>query len=129
MNKQYQELKVEEGIYIPQPALDYPENNPFERTLFPTFDRELLIDENYPYLNDSPSNIRRMRWGYLFILKIGLNILLRVKMGLRIRGREILKKYKKEFSQGAITIANHVFRLDCPCVLLEEAHTHPHQKR
>ena len=118
MNKQYQELKVEEGVYIPQPALDYPENNPFERTLFPTFDRELVIDENYPYLNDSPSNISRMRWGYLFILKIGLNILLRVKMGLRIRGREILKKYKKEFSQGAITIANHVFRLDCPCVLL-----------
>ena len=118
MNKQYQELKVEEGVYIPQPALDYPENNPFERTLFPTFDRELVIDENYPYLNDSPSNISRMRWGYLFILKIGLNILLRVKMGLRIRGREILKKYKKEFSQGAITIANHVYRLDCPCVLI-----------
>ena len=118
MNKQYQELKVQEGVYVPQPAMDYPQENPFERTLFPTFDRELAIDEHYPYLNDSPRHLRRIRWAYPIILKIGLNILLHVKMGLRIRGREILKKYKQEFAHGAITIANHVYRLDCPCVLL-----------
>ena len=38
-------------------------------------------------------------------------------MGLRIRGQEILKKYKPELQHGAITICNHVYRLDCPCVL------------
>ena len=35
MNKQYQELRVVEGEYIPQPAMDYPQENPFARTLFP----------------------------------------------------------------------------------------------
>jgi 1-acyl-sn-glycerol-3-phosphate acyltransferase len=29
-----------------------------------------------------------------------------------------LKNYKNELSHGAITIANHVYRLDCPCVLI-----------
>ena len=44
MNLQYEQLRVKEGEYIPQPALDYPQENPFERTLFPVFDRELAID-------------------------------------------------------------------------------------
>ena len=45
MNKQYEELRVVEGEYIPQPAMEYPQENPFERTLFPVFDREMDIDE------------------------------------------------------------------------------------
>lgn len=118
MNKQYEQLQVVEGEYIPQPALDYPQENPFERTLFPIFDRELAIDENYPYIDDSLSNRFLIRIAYLFILKICLNIMLHVKMGLRIRGRDVLKKHKAGLKNGAITIANHVFRLDCPCVLL-----------
>ena len=32
MNKQYEELRVVAGEYIPQPAIDYPQDNPFERT-------------------------------------------------------------------------------------------------
>lgn len=118
MNKQYEQLQVAKGEYIPQPALDYPQENPFERTLFPVFDRELAIDENYPYIDDSPKSRFLIRLAYLFILKICLNIMLHVKMGLRIRGREVLKKHKEGLKNGAITIANHVFRLDCPCVLL-----------
>ena len=46
MNKQYQELKVKEGVYIPQPALKYPEENPFERTLFPKKIKDIDFDEN-----------------------------------------------------------------------------------
>jgi hypothetical protein len=53
MNKQYQELQVEEGVYIPQPALNYPENDPFERTLFPKQIKEIEFDEHYPYVDDS----------------------------------------------------------------------------
>ena len=118
MNKQYEELRVVEGEYIPKPALDYPQENPFERTLFPVFDREMVIDEHYPYVDDTIRYRFKTRWGYAFILKVGLNLMLHVKMGLRIRGREVLKKHKAGLKQGAITIANHVYRLDCPCVLL-----------
>ena len=118
MNKQYQELKVMPGEYIPQPAMDYPQENPFERTLFPVFDREMAIDEHYPYLDDSARYRFKTKWGYAIILKVCLNLMLRVKMGLRIRGREVLKRHSEGLKHGAITIANHVFRLDCPCVLL-----------
>lgn len=118
MNKQYQELKVVPGEYIPQLAMDYPQENPFERTLFPVFDREMVIDEHYPYMDDSARYRFKTKWGYAIILKVCLNLMLRVKMGLRIRGREVLKRHSKGLKHGAITIANHVFRLDCPCVLL-----------
>lgn len=118
MNKQYQELKVMPGEYIPQPAMDYPQENPFERTLFPVFDREMVIDEHYPYMDDSARYRFKTKWGYAIILKVCLNLMLRVKMGLRIRGREVLKRHSEGLKHGAITIANHVFRLDCPCVLL-----------
>ncbi|MBR5854626.1 MAG: 1-acyl-sn-glycerol-3-phosphate acyltransferase [Paludibacteraceae bacterium] len=118
MNKQYEQLRVVEGEYIPQPVMDYPQDNPFARTLFPVFDRELTIDEHYPYLDDTAAYKWKTRFAYSFILKTCLNLMLHVKMGLRIRGREILKKHKQGLKNGAITIANHVYRLDCPCVLL-----------
>ena len=118
MNKQYEELRVVEGEYIPQPTMEYPQENPFERTLFPVFDREMDIDEHYPYVDDSCKNRFRMKLAYFFILRICLNLFLHMKMGLRIRGREVLKRHKDKLKNGAITIANHMFRLDCPCVLL-----------
>ena len=110
MNKQYQELQVEEGVFIPQPAMDYPQENPFERTLFPKQIKDIVFDEYYPYLDDS--------LGYYLVVHLLLRLKLRIQMGLRIRGRDVLKRYKKELANGAITIANHVYRLDCPCVLL-----------
>lgn len=118
MNKQYEELKVLADEYIPQPAIEYPQENPFERTLFPVFDREMAIDEHYPYVDDSAWYRFKTKWGYAFVLKLCLNTMLHVKMGLRIRGREVLKKHREGLKNGAITIANHVYRLDCPCVLL-----------
>ena len=118
MNQQYEQLRVQEGEYIPQPALDYPQDNPFARTLFPKYTKELTIDDKYPYLDDSIGNKLNLFLGYYVFLHILLRIKLRVQMGLRIRGREVLKKHKKGFKNGAITIANHVYRLDCPCVLI-----------
>ena len=44
MNKQYQELQVEKDVYIPQPAMAYPEENPFERTLFPKYTKEFFLE-------------------------------------------------------------------------------------
>ena len=117
MNKQYQELQVQEGVYIPQPALQYPEENPFERTLFPKQIKHIDFDEHYPYLDDSLGYRFNLLWGYYIVIHILLRIKVCIQMGLRIRGRAILKKYKSQLQQGAITICNHVYRLDCPCVL------------
>ena len=124
MNQQYEQLRVQEGEYIPQPALGYPQDNPFARTLFPKYTKELTIDDKYPYLDDSIGNKLNLFLGYYVFLHILLRIKLRVQMGLRIRGREVLKKHKKGLKNGAITIANHVYRLDCPCVLIAVNRTH-----
>lgn len=118
MNKQYQELQVKEGVYIPEPALNYPEENPFERTLFPQKIKEIDFDEHYPYLDESLSYRFNLIWAFYIIIHIILRLKVGIQMGLRIRGREILRKYKKELKQGAITICNHVYRLDCPCVMM-----------
>ena len=118
MNKQYQEMQVAEGTYIPQPAMDYPQENPFERTLFPKHVKDIVFDEHYPYLDDSWANKFITMLGYYVIVRVFLRLKLRLQMGLRIRGREVLKQHKQQLSHGAITIANHVYRLDCPCVLL-----------
>ena len=118
MNKQYQELQVQEGVYIPQPAIQYPEKNPFERTLFPKQIKHIDFDEHYPYLNDSITYRFNLLWGYYLVIHLLLRLKLRVQMGLHIRGREVLKKYKSQLQHGAITIANHIYRLDCPCVLI-----------
>ena len=124
MNKQYQELQVEQGVYIPEPALAYPQENPFERTLFPKQIKHIDFDANYLYIDDSIGNRLNIMWGYYLVVHIILRLKLHIQMGLRIHGKAILKKYKKELSHGAITIANHVYRLDCPCVLLAVNATH-----
>ena len=124
MNLQYEQLRVKEGEYIPQPAMDYPQDNPFARTLFPKYTKQLAIDDKYPYLNDSVGYKFNLYLGYYVILHLLLRIKLRVQMGLRIRGREVLKKHKEGLKNGAITIANHVYRLDCPCVLIAVNRTH-----
>lgn len=110
-------MTVEEGVYIPEMGINYPEDNPYERLVAPVYDRHIVFDEHYPYLDDSLS-FRIQNWiGYNLVLYPLVFTLNHIRFGLRIRGREILKKYKKEFKNGAITISNHMYRLDCPVVL------------
>lgn len=118
MNKRYQDLTTEKDVYIPDVGIDYPEDDPYARLYKPVYDRNVVVDANYPYLNNS-LKYRFFNWSmWGLLLKFGLGLKLRIQMGLRFKGRENLKKYKDVLSGGAITIANHMYRLDCPCVLL-----------
>lgn len=117
-NKRYENLQTEAGVYIPDVGIDYPENDPYEHLYKPVYDRDVKVDEHYPYLDDS-FKYRFLNWSmWILLLEIGLRIKLTIQMGLRIKGRENLKKYKEVLKNGAITVANHMYRLDCPCVLL-----------
>ncbi len=78
--------------------------------------RDVTLDENYPYLQK----------GFWFacqraVLFLGLHgiafWLLRITHGLKIHGKEILRKHKEDFKNGAITISNHVFMWDFMCVM------------
>ncbi len=116
-NIRYRNLEVNKGVYIPQPETDFPEDNPYKKLYPAKHLRELVFDENYTYLDKSLS-FWLQRWiGYAFLVDFLIPLVNHTKFGLRIRGRNNLKKYRKELENGAITICNHCYRWDAPCVI------------
>lgn len=127
-NKRYQKLEVTEGTYVPPVRMDYPEEDPYVGLYKPVYDRPFPeVDANYPYVDDTPANKRRIRLGYIFVLR-PLGWILRLKYGLRwkIEGEKGwrrsscgVRRWLKQFdlSRGAITVANHCYRHDCASVL------------
>ena len=119
-NKRYRDLVVKEGVYVPDAGIDYPENDPVKRLFHAVQDREFVVDENYPFVDDRTSwKLEQKIWGYPFVLHFVVGFLnLRCKYGLRFEGREWLKKYEKELAGGAITLGNHCSPVDCPAIIL-----------
>ncbi|MBO4740738.1 MAG: 1-acyl-sn-glycerol-3-phosphate acyltransferase [Bacteroidales bacterium] len=116
-NIRYRNLEVNKGVYIPQPETDFPEDNPYKKLYPAKHLRELVFDENYTYLDKSFS-FKFQRWiGYAFLVDFMIPLVNHTKFGLRVRGRKNLRKYRKELAGGAITICNHCFRWDAPCVI------------
>lgn len=117
MNNRYKDLQVTPGTYVPPVTIDYPENDPYVGLYKPVYDRPFPeIDADYPYVDDSFRNRLRLLFAHYCILR-PLGWFLRVKYGLRWTGRENLRRYRKQLSAGAITVANHCYRHDCASVL------------
>ena len=78
--------------------------------------REVHLDRDYPYM---PRGFffRVKRALVATVLHLVVFPLMHLTHGLRIYGRENLRKHKKELKNGAITIANHVFMWDYLAVL------------
>ena len=119
-NKRYKDLVVKPDVYVPDAGIDYPEDNPTERLFKAEQDREYVVDENYPFVNDSLAwKLEQKLWGYPIVLHFVVGFLnLQCKYGLRIEGREWLKKYEKELAGGAITLGNHCSPVDCPAIII-----------
>ncbi|MBR5028342.1 MAG: 1-acyl-sn-glycerol-3-phosphate acyltransferase [Bacteroidales bacterium] len=116
-NIRYRDLEVNDGVFVPQPETDFPEDNPYKKLYPAKHLRELVFDENYTYLDKSFS-FKFQRWiGYTFLVDFMIPLVNHTKFGLRVRGRKNLKKYRKELANGAITICNHCYRWDAPCVI------------
>ena len=116
-NIRYRDLEVKEGVYVPQPETDFPENNPYKKLYPAKHLRELVFDENYTYLDKSFS-FKLQRWiGYAFLVDFLIPLVNHTKFGLRIRGRKNLRKHRKVLENGAITICNHCYRWDAPIVI------------
>ena len=78
--------------------------------------RDTHFDVNYNYYDKTFFNkVKR------FVLRIALYLVgfpvCTIRHGLKIYGRENLKKHKELLKNGAITICNHVFMWDYICVL------------
>ena len=69
------------------------------------------FDENYPYYEDSLW-YRFNRALCSFVLHFLAIPYIKVAKGLKVEGRDILKKYRKEFEGGALSVCNHVFLME-----------------
>ncbi len=78
--------------------------------------RDTKFDKEYKYL-DKSFGFKFMRGVYWVLLNLIVFPIMRISHGLRIYGKENLKKNKALFKDGAITISNHVFYWDYLCVI------------
>ena len=69
-----------------------------------------VFDADYPYIDYSK--------GFLFkqkLVRLVLNVLVfpmtKIRLGLKVEGRENLKKYKDVLDQGVVSCSNHVGEL------------------
>lgn len=78
--------------------------------------KPLQLDEKYDYM---PRGVmfRIERALVAAVLHLIVFPIMHLTHGLRIYGRENLKKHKNELKRGAITVSNHVFMWDYLCVL------------
>ena len=74
-------------------------------------DRGIVFDKNYPYIDYSKSFAFKRFWVRL-LLRLIVFPLAKFRFGLRIYGKDNLKKYKDVLSKGAITVSNHVHMWD-----------------
>ena len=94
---------------------DYPERSD-EHMITVKHLRDTHFDENFEYLEKGAWH--KFKRGVLWVvLQILAFPVCTIRHGLKVYGREKLKKNKDAFKKGAITIANHVFMWDYLCVL------------
>ncbi|ULQ59003.1 hypothetical protein K7I13_10820 [Brucepastera parasyntrophica] len=109
------EIPGDEDPYVPDIGIEYP-SDPDERMLSAKDNIPVEVDENYPFLDKSLWFRIKSAVIYLGIFTI-VFILSPLRYGLKIKGKENLRKNRKLFKNGAITVSNHVLRWDFLCVL------------
>ena len=113
----YRNFKVREGVYVPKPEVEFPGDDPHTRmTPIRGKSKDIKFDETYPYLDRS---LKFKIWHILIYLTTWLVVfpINRMRFGLRIEGREKIRKNRKLFANGLMTVCNHVHRWDMLCVL------------
>ncbi|MBQ0040385.1 MAG: 1-acyl-sn-glycerol-3-phosphate acyltransferase [Treponema sp.] len=98
------------GVYVPETGITYPEL-PDTPLLNPKIVYDIDFEDNYPFLD-------RSFYGRLnnFIIYTGIFCLVfplhKLRYGLKIKGKENIKKNMKLFKNGAMTVSNHVYGWD-----------------
>ena len=103
-------------MFIPSTdKYDFP-NDTSAHYLKVKMDRGIIFDKNYPYIDNSFSFKFKRFWVRL-LLRIIVFPITRINMGLKIKGKKNLKLYKKELSNGFVSVANHVAMWDYICIM------------
>jgi 1-acyl-sn-glycerol-3-phosphate acyltransferase len=101
--------------YAPDLGITYPAN-PGDHLILAPKEVDIVLDERYPFLDKSPGFRIRSALIYLGIFTL-VFIISPIRFGLKIEGRDKLKKHRALFRNGALTVSNHVLRWDFLCVL------------
>lgn len=79
-------------------------------------DRGIVFDTEYPYIDKSPLFRFKQR-----VIRVLLNILVfpitTIRLGLKIEGRENLKKHRDILKKGVVSCSNHVHLWDYLCIM------------
>ena len=115
-NLRYREMEVEEGVYLPDYDVEYPEDDPGKHIVGVKYDgSDVKLDGSFPYLDDS----RHYKLHH-FLNRLARVFLVqplnRIRYGLKIVGKENLKPFKAALADGAMTVCNHVYRWDLVCI-------------
>ncbi|MCR5694957.1 MAG: 1-acyl-sn-glycerol-3-phosphate acyltransferase [Clostridia bacterium] len=70
-----------------------------------------VFDKDYPFIDDSPKYKFRANLMRLGVRTLAIPVTY-IALGLKVKGRENLKKYKEELSKGVVSVANHVHLFD-----------------
>lgn len=113
----YRNFKVREDVYVPEPAAEFSRDNPFTR-MAPIRGKlkDIKFDGSYTYLDKS---LKFRIWHFLIYLTLWIAAfpLNWILYGLRIEGREKIRRNRELFANGVMTVCNHVHRWDMICVL------------
>ncbi|MDR3333954.1 MAG: 1-acyl-sn-glycerol-3-phosphate acyltransferase [Treponema sp.] len=103
--------------YVPQLGIEYPER-PDDHVKHSSAVKkaDLVLDKHYPFLDKSFGFRVKSALLYLGVFTL-VFFLAPIRFGLRIKGRDILKKHKALLRNGALTVSNHVLRWDLLHVL------------
>ena len=78
--------------------------------------RGIVFNTEYPYIDRSP--LFRLKQGVVrFLLYILVWPITTIRLGLKIEGREILKKHRETLKKGVISCSNHVHLWDYLCIM------------
>ncbi len=114
----YRNFIVRDDVYVPEPVADFSGDDPFTKmtTVRGGILRQINFDDTYPYL-DKSFKYRLNHFLCYFVAYVPFPLIVKLRYGLRIFGRDKIKKNKDLFKNGAMTVCNHVFRWDMGCVL------------
>ena len=101
--------------YVPNLGINYPAKPDDHMVVFRKT-REVCVDENYPFL-DRSFTFRFKRGLMHFAIFTLVFLMSPLRFGLKIEGRNILRKYGNYFKGGAMTVSNHMHRWDLLFVL------------
>jgi 1-acyl-sn-glycerol-3-phosphate acyltransferase len=113
----YRNFKVKEGVYVPEPPEKFSGDKPFTRMAPIRGDlKDIKFDGTYTYLDKS---LKFKIWHLLIYLTTWFVAfpLNRIRYGLKIEGREKIRKNKEILANGMMTVCNHVHRWDMICVM------------